>query len=52
MHLKIQDRIPLSKLDLLAQTPSPIKRKAKIYTKKLPEDFFISGVSGTFTKRS
>ena len=41
MNLRIQERIPLSKLDLIDEMPSPIKRKVKIYARKLPEDFFL-----------
>lgn len=32
----IVPRIPLSKLDLIDQSPSPLRRKAKIFTRKLP----------------
>lgn len=36
----IEHRIPLSKLEIVDQSLSPNKRRAKIFTKKLPEDFF------------
>jgi len=32
--------VPLSKLDILDEIPSPIKRKARIFAKKLPDNFF------------
>ena len=31
----------LDPLDPFSEPPSPIKRKAKIFVKRLPEDFFI-----------
>ena len=32
----------LKHLELYDEIPSPLRRKAKIYCKKLPEDFFIN----------
>lgn len=40
MNLRLPDRVPLSKLQIIEEIPSPLKRKAKIQTRRLPEDFF------------
>jgi hypothetical protein len=36
----IAQRVPLSKLHIVDELPSPLKRKAKIFASKLPQDFF------------
>jgi hypothetical protein len=41
MNYKIENRVPLSKLQIIQQSESPIKRSIKIYSQKLPEDFFL-----------
>ena len=38
--------------DCLQECPSPIKRKAKIFARKLPEDFFLQQREATAVVRS
>lgn len=45
MSLKLDERVPLSKLQIIEEMSSPLQRKAKIYSRRLPEDFF--GQRGT-----
>ena len=39
-HLRLDERVPLSKLQIIEEQSSPLQRKAKIYSRKLPQDFF------------
>jgi len=36
MSLKMIERVPLSKLQIIEEMPSPLQRKAKIYSRRLP----------------
>ena len=40
MNLKNEDRMPLSKLQIIQEQSTP-QRKAKIFSRKLPDDFFL-----------
>ena len=40
MNLKSEERMPLSKLHIIQEQSTP-QRKAKIYSRKLPDDFFL-----------
>lgn len=51
MSLRVAERVPLSKLQLIEQSPSQLKRKAKISTRRLPEDFFLCTKSQCQTSR-
>ena len=46
------ERIPLSKLQIIDEFSSPLKRKAKIFSKKLPDDFFQGRKTAIQTERS
>ena len=41
MNIRMDERVPLSKLQIIEEQTSPTQRKAKIYSRKLPEDFFL-----------
>ena len=40
MSFKIQDRVPLSRLQLLEEMSASMPRKLKINQRRLPDDFF------------
>ena len=41
MSIKLEDRVPLSKLQIIEEQSTPLQRKAKIYSRRLPQDFFL-----------
>ncbi len=42
MQYRSEERVPLSKLQIIEEMPTPLKRKAKIFSNKLPNDFFLN----------
>jgi hypothetical protein len=50
MQLRLEQRVPLSKLHIIEEMSSPLRRKAKIHANRLPDDFFAHRHARAFSR--